>query len=157
MSDVTQRDQSDYDTDFYGWTIAQAALLRDRNAAAIDWERLADEIESMGRQERRELVSRLRLLLGHLLKWRYQPDRQSRSWMTTIRVQRLEIRKLLAKNPSLKSAIPEAFAEAYELGRLLAIDEMGLEDYEENLVPSESPFDWEFVLNSDQFDAPDLI
>ncbi len=150
-------ENSAYNTDFYGWTIAQAALLRDRNAAAIDWERLADEIESMGRQERKELVSRLRILLGHLLKWRYQPDRQGRSWSTTIRVQRLEIRKLLAKNPSLKPAISEAFAEAYELGRLLAIDEMGLEDYEENLVPSEPPFDWEFVLNSDQFDAPDLL
>ena len=110
----------------------------------------------MGRQERKELVSRLRILLGHLLKWRYQPDRQSRSWSATIRVQRLEIRKLLTKNPSLKSVISEAFAEAYELGRLLAIDEMGLEDYEENLVPSASPFDWEFVINSDQFDAPDL-
>ena len=93
-----------YDTDFFGWTIHQARMLHEKNWQALDITNLIEEIESLGRQERRELENRLGLLVGHLLKWQYQPEKQSRSWKISIRSQRQEIAKLLVVDilPRLK-------------------------------------------------------
>jgi hypothetical protein len=94
-----------YDEDFTLWTEQQATLLRRRaageltNDAALDWLNLAEEIEAVGGNTRRELRNRLASLLQHLLKWHYQPELRSRSWRATIRTQRQEIEDLLADNP----------------------------------------------------------
>lgn len=91
-----------YDEYFTHWTEPQAALLRRRaagalvNDAELDWQNLAEEIESVGGNTRRELRNRLVRLLQHLLKWHYQPEHRSRSWRSTVRTQRQEIRDLLA-------------------------------------------------------------
>ena len=69
-----------YDQDFYAWTNEQAALLRAGRLSEADVEHIAEEIENMGKSEKRELVSRLRVLLLHLLKWQYQPTRRGKSW-----------------------------------------------------------------------------
>ena len=97
-----------YESDFYGWTELQAKALANRQVEALDWQNLREEIISLGKQEYRELVSRLTVLVGHLLKWEYQPDKRSRSWFLTIREQRRGIRRHLQGNSSLKSQIPTA-------------------------------------------------
>lgn len=97
--------QSLYDQDFYGWTQQQAKALEQRLVLELDWQNLREEIQALGRQEYRELVSRLSVLIGHLLKWEYQPEQRSRSCFLTIREQRRAIHRHLRQNPSLKSPI----------------------------------------------------
>src|SRR5580692_6333313 len=102
-----------YDTDFYAWANEQAALLRSGRLTEADIENIAEEIESMGRSEKRELVNQLSVLLLHLLKWRYQPLPQSKSWQTAIEQQRLHLTEHLADNPSLTSRLDEVIPIAY--------------------------------------------
>ena len=138
---------SDYDTDLLTWSERQAALLRRRaagelvNDAEIDWPNVAEEIESVGRSERRELRNRLARLLQHLLKWRYQPEHRSRSWRTTITTQRREIEALLADSPSLRATLPDVLAVAYRAARDDAITETALLN-----LPEASPFTVEQAL-----------
>ncbi len=105
-----------YDADFYAWTQQQAEYLRSGTVNALDFENLAEEIESLGRQERQELRNRLGVLLGHLLKWHYQPQRRSRSWFLTIEEQRERILENLEENPSLKPYLREAIIKGYKDG-----------------------------------------
>ena len=102
-----------YEQDFYGWTQEQAKLLQSRDFDKLDWEHLVEELHIMGARERRELVNRLCLLLMHLLKWQYEPERRGRSWVNTIREQRRMIPKHIKDNPSLKGTFSELWEEAY--------------------------------------------
>ena len=81
-----------YETDFYTWTVEQAQFLRDGAWDSLDIQNLAEEIETLGKQDRRELRNGLRVLIGHLLKWEYQPGKRSRSWSNTIYEQRYQIK-----------------------------------------------------------------
>src|SRR5271156_5748812 len=90
-----------YDTDFYAWANKQAALLRAGRLSEADIENIAEEIESIGRSVRRELISRLTVLLVHLMKWYYQPALRSNSWHRTIEQQRLHLEEHLTENPTL--------------------------------------------------------
>ncbi len=126
-----------YQLDFYGWAMEQAQLLRAGRLAAADIENIAEEIESMGRGERRELVNRLTILLAHLLKWHFQPGFRSASWNSSIREQRIRLRSLLKDNPSLKAKLDEAYAEAYELAVIAAARETGLP---ESGFPASAPY-----------------
>ncbi len=94
-----------YDQDFYAWSRQQAELLRAGRLAQADLEHIAEEIESMGKTEKRELVSRLTILLLHLLKWRYQPEGRGNSQRLSIANSRDEIADVLDDNPSLKSQL----------------------------------------------------
>ncbi|BCX18776.1 MAG: hypothetical protein KatS3mg117_2458 [Geminicoccaceae bacterium] len=120
-----------YEQDFHRWCLDQAAALkklaamRANLAVPLDLENLAEEIESLGKSQRRELVSRYQVLLLHLLKWRHEPRRRSRSWRSTIATQRLEIARLLRQNPSLRARRVEELADAYEGARTLAAIETG--------------------------------
>jgi hypothetical protein len=109
-----------YAQDFYGWTQEQARLLREGRFAELDVANVVEEIETLGRGERRELVSHLRVLLLHLLKWAHQPAPRDRSWQLSIEVQRLETREHLAENPSLKSQLDAAIQQAYRLAAIEA-------------------------------------
>ncbi len=144
-----------YDTDFYAWTQKQVQLLRKNELSQLDVENLIEEIDCLGKQQQQELVNRLGVLLGHLLKWEYQPSRRSRSWVTTIREQRRRITKLLQKNPSLKSFLDEAIAEAYPSAVDLAIDETGIDI---SNFPSEIPYAWDQMQDPSFFpgDVTDL-
>lgn len=115
-----------YNSDFYAWTQTQAKTLKAGIWDALDIENLVEEIETLGRQERQELQNRLGILLGHLLKWQYQPGNRSNSWRSTLREQRRRIDQLLADSPSLKPFLPEALARAYQDGLDLAVRETGL-------------------------------
>jgi hypothetical protein len=125
-SNRSDRANALYESDFYGWTELQANVLANRQVEALDWQNLREEIISLGKQEYRELVSRLTVLVGHLLKWEYQPDKRSRSWFLTIREQRRAIRRHLQGNPSLKSRIPTALSDAFEAGVDLALRDTDL-------------------------------
>lgn len=126
-----------YETDFYAWTIEQASLLRNKEWSQIDLHNLIEEIESLGKQQRQELRNRLSILIGHLLKWQYQPQNRSRSWLATIRVQRRDISRLLKDNPSLKSYIDGGILEAYENAKDLAMGETNLPSC---TFPSNNPY-----------------
>lgn len=115
-----------YESDFYAWTQQQVNLLLHQQWSQLDVVNLVEEISSLGRRERQELRNRLAVLLGHLLKWEYQPDKRSRSWLATIRIQRRELIKLLSENPSLQSYLEEALIEAYQNARDLASAETNL-------------------------------
>ena len=114
-----------YDRDFYAWANEQAALLRAGKLDRADIENIAEEIESMGRSEKRELVNRLAVLLLHLLKWRLQPAFRSTSLRLTIKEQRDRLRRHMDDNPSLKSRLDEAMADAYDLAQIAAERETG--------------------------------
>lgn len=116
-----------YDRDFYAWANEQAALLRAGKLSAADIEHIAEEIESMGRGEMRELVNRLTVLLMHLLKWRYQPGGRGNSWRLTIKEQRNQLERHLRYNPSLKSRLAEAIEDAYSDSILSAARETNLD------------------------------
>ena len=129
-----------YESDFYAWAMEQAALLRERRLDAADIDNIAEEIESMGRGERRELVNRLAVLLLHLLKWQFQPGFRSPSWSAAIREQRIRLRNHLKDNPSLKSRLDDSLAAAYELAVIGAARETGLP---ESALPKSAPYRFE--------------
>ena len=125
-----------YEIDFYAWTQEQAILLREQKWSQVDLANVLEEIESLGRQQRQELRNQLGILLGHLLKWQFQPDHRSKSWRATIREQRYRIHQLLDENLSLKPHILEAIAYGYELGLALVVLETLLDygDLPENCL-----------------------
>ena len=103
-----------YEKDFLAWIEDQAQALRTRKANSLDWDNILEELESMGRSEKNALRSHLRVLLMHLIKWQWQPQKQSKSWATTIRNQRLDLKYLLKDSPSLKRLIPEMLPDALD-------------------------------------------
>jgi hypothetical protein len=119
---------AEYDRDFYSWLTEQARHVRDGRWDAVDRKNLAEEIESLGREQFNKLESAFRILLLHFLKWDCQPSMRSRSWALSIKVQRVEIEDILADNPGLKPRIGEAMARAYRKARIAAADETGLEE-----------------------------
>jgi hypothetical protein len=137
-----------YETDFYAWTQEQAALLREGKVNQIDLENIAEEIDSLGKQERQELRHRLGILLAHLLKWEFQPSNRTKSWRITIRGQRREIRALLQENPSLKSYLSEAMQRGYAQGLDLAMLETNLDDQD---FPAVCPYPFDEALNDEFF------
>ncbi len=135
-----------YDQDFVAWANQTALLIRKRRFSEIDAEHVAEEIESMGISQERELLSRLTVLLSHLLKWRHQPERLSSSWRATIGTQRTELRRLLKRSPSLRRSLAESVLEVYA-------DAAREASYETNLpldtFPRECPFVPEQILKED--------
>ncbi|MCL1465547.1 DUF29 domain-containing protein [Argonema galeatum] len=137
-----------YDKDFYAWTQEQAKLLQAGGWESLDIVNLVEEIESLGKQVRQELRNRLGVLLGHLLKWQFQPNKRSKSWFFTLREQRRRILQHLDENPSLKPYLPEALQKAYEDGIDLAARETSLTDED---FPAECPYSIEQVLDATFF------
>ena len=135
-----------YDEDFYGWAMAEANLLRQRKWDELDIEHLAEELESMGASEKREIRSRMKQLLKHLLKWKYQPDLQCRSWKNSIRNQRLELADVIKDNPSLRPTLHEHIKEVYIRALADAVEETGI--YKENF-PTECPYTFEQIMNDE--------
>lgn len=136
----------DYQTDYYGWTVEQAELLKTGHWQEIDIENLIEEVEAMGRSEKRALESRLAVLITHLLKWQYQPVRRGKSWELTIKEQRLRIIKILRDNPSLKREIEACFLDIYPFAVIQAVKETGID---ENVFPTVCVWTLEQALNAD--------
>ncbi len=135
-----------YDKDTYTWALSQADALRRRSANEIDWENVAEEIESVGRSQESELYSRFSVLLMHLLKWAYQPQMRSRSWSATVRTQRKAIKRVIRKNPGLQPVLGETFADSYENARIDAAAETNLP---EEAFPEGPPFSVEQSMDED--------
>jgi hypothetical protein len=134
-----------YETDFYAWTQMQADRLRGEEFENLDLPNLIEELEAMGRRERRELISRLTVLITHLLKWQYQPDMRSKSWQNTIRVQRRDIQAVLNDSPSLRATLSDFIALAYLAARTDAIEETGLLS---PVFPETCPYSGEQILDN---------
>ena len=134
-----------YDQDFYAWSNQQVALLRAGKLAQADIELIAEEIESMGKTEKRELISRLTVLLLHLLKWRFQPAKRVPGWEASIRVQRNRLADHLDDNPSLKPLLPTALSAAYRDAVLEAVAETGLPA---STFPEKCPWSFEQALDA---------
>ena len=139
--------ESSYERDFYAWSFDQARALRERKPQHLDWENLAEEIESLGRSDRRGVISRLAIILIHLLKWQCQSKRRSPSWRATLNLQRRDLAVILADSPSLRRQVPALLAEAYASARLDAADEMRMSAVEARGLPAECPFTAEEALN----------
>jgi hypothetical protein len=133
-----------YEADFHAWTQEQAKLLRAGAWEYLDIPNLVEEIESLGKQQRQELRNRLGILLGHLLKWEFQPTHRSKSWFATIREQRRRVIDLLEENPSLQPYLPEAIQKAYEDGIDLVVRETPLGDRD---LPQSCLYEQEQILN----------
>jgi hypothetical protein len=133
-----------YEIDFYGWTQQQAAFLKSGCLSNLDIKNLIEEVESMGRSEKRELDSRLMVLLVHLLKWKYQPKRRGRSWELTIQGQRLNFLETLEENPSLKPQLEDILVRAYRKAKIQALKETKLA---KNTFPDACPWELAQILD----------
>ncbi|KQT69966.1 MULTISPECIES: DUF29 domain-containing protein [unclassified Aureimonas] len=133
-----------YTSDFYAWTQDQAGKLRARAHNGIDWDGTAEEIEGLGDAVRNEIEGRLAVLIAHLLKWQFQPERRSNNWKATILEQRTRIAKRLRQSPSLKSYPSEVYLDEYALARLTASGDTGLV---EGSFPADCPFTIEDILD----------
>lgn len=115
-----------YEQDFSAWVEEQVGALRSGQTHRLDSENLAEEIEDMGRSQRRVVKSALIIILSHLLKYRYQPNRRSNSWRATIREHRRRVRDELADSPSLRPYTERILDNCYQDTREAAADESGL-------------------------------
>lgn len=135
---------STYENDFYTWTQQQAALLKSGKFSDLDVDNLIEEIETMGRSEKRELESRLTILLLHLLKWKYQEVRRGRSLELTIEEQRIKFTETLEENPGLKPALNEIVRKAYKLAVIQASKETKIS---KNIFPECCPWNLEQIIS----------
>jgi hypothetical protein len=136
-----------YEEDFYAWTREQAVFLKEGRFTELDVDHLIEELETLGRAEWHALESRVTVILTHLLKWHYQPEKRSRSWELTLLEQRTRVEKLLRDNPSLRYALPNVCVDAYALARIRAARQthLPLEHF-----PVECPWTLQDVLDEEE-------
>ena len=115
-----------YDRDFFEWTSQVARLLREGRFAEVDVEHLAEEIEDVGKRDQRGVWSRVRVVVHHLLKWQFQPQKRTRSWETSIKSHRLTLAEMYRQSPSLKRQACEELPDIYTKAVGLAMAETGL-------------------------------
>jgi hypothetical protein len=139
-----------YENDFYGWIIEQTGLLKLGRYNDLDTANLIEEMESMGKSEKRALESRLVVLLQHLLKWQHQPSFRGKSWELTIKEQRLRIEKIMRDNPSLKRQLESCFFDAYQFAVIQAAKETGID---EKTFPGRCEWNLQQVLDPTFFSA----
>ncbi|MBJ7900440.1 MAG: DUF29 family protein [Cyanobacteria bacterium RI_101] len=133
-----------YDQDYYRWLTTTQKLLAERQFQQLDLVNLIEEIEDMGKREKNSVESNLRVVFIHLLKYQFQPEARSNSWLGSIREHRTRLRKALAQSPSLKPFLLSVFDECYLDARAIAADETGLPLEQ---FPSAPPFTSEQALD----------
>jgi hypothetical protein len=133
-----------YDRDFYSWSLEQARLVREGRWDAVDRANVAEEIESLGREQFNKLESALRVLMLHMLKWDHQPTLRSRSWVLSIKAQRAELENIMADNPGLKPRIGEAISRGYRRASIEAARETGLD---EEQFSKSCPYAWDDIVS----------
>jgi hypothetical protein len=134
------------DDDFFAWTEEQARLLRAGELSKIDALNVAEEIESAGRRDRRELSHRVESLIAELLKWRCEPGARCGNWRSSILSQRFEIEQILKDSPSLRQFAADRLGEAYSDARERVIAELGLLQPD---FPAACPFTPQQILSED--------
>jgi hypothetical protein len=135
-----------YDADFHQWIDEQTAALRAGQFERLDVMHLIEELDSMSARERRELINRLAVLLAHLLKWQFQPERRCTSWRLTINEQRRQLALLLEDSPSLAQRLPEFLERAYRNATRTALEETG---FLKSPFPDSCAYGIEQVLDED--------
>ncbi|BFM39482.1 DUF29 domain-containing protein [Synechocystis sp. LKSZ1] len=131
-----------YEQDYSQWAETMADLLESGNFKELDIENLVEEVRDLSKRERDRLLSSLRLIVHHLLKWDYQPKRRSRSWQGTIERERANINLYLKDSPSLnRYLINESLSKIYPTARADGFKETGLE------LPDTCPYGIDEVLN----------
>ncbi|MDJ1170112.1 DUF29 domain-containing protein [Roseofilum sp. BLCC_M154] len=135
-----------YDRDYSLWLATTSQLLRNRQLDRIDLEHLAEELEDMGKSEKRAIESNLEILLMHLLKYQYQPEKQTNSWRYTIYEHRKRLKKAFKDSPSLRGYFEQVFDSCYTEARTMAALETGMnrDDF-----PEVCPFSIAETLDSD--------
>ncbi len=135
-----------YDQDFAAWAFETAHLIRERRFEEIDAENLAEEVEGIGKSQRRQLDNRLAVIISHLLKWKFQPAKRSRRWESTTFTQRIKLRRLLKDSPSLRPRSSDSIREIYDdVVRITSIETgLAIRDF-----PAECPFSLEQILDDD--------
>jgi len=126
-----------YEQDYYLWLMKNAELIRRGRFSEADAENIAEELECMGRSEKRELTSRLAVLLTHLLKWSFEPEKRTNSWKYSIVEQRRKVLELLNESPSLCREFERQFDYAYESALIKAAKETGMDTA---CFPQQCPF-----------------
>ncbi|TFW15805.1 DUF29 domain-containing protein [Duganella callida] len=134
-----------YDEDVIAWAEQQAGLLRARQWSRLDIDNLAEEIADVGRSEKRELRHRLAVLIEHLIKWKWLPMRRGSSWLTTIRIQRMDVEKLLIKVPRLKRLLDKELADAAWRDAVV----FAVREAEIGGLPDASPWSLQQILTRD--------
>lgn len=135
-----------YEEDFVLWISQTAELLREGKLDALDVPNLIEEIEAMGRSEKNALISNLVVVLMHLLKYQYQPEKRTNSWLSSIREHRRRLKKALQTSPSLKNYLQDNLAETYDDSRDIAAIETGLNL---DVFPKDCSYSVEQILNPD--------
>ncbi|YAF94439.1 MAG: DUF29 domain-containing protein [Nodularia sp. CChRGM 3473] len=140
--------QNLYDQDFYAWVEQTTEILKSQHWDKLDLEHLIEEVVDLGKSQQRALQSALRLVLSHLLKWKYQPERRSHSWQVTITRERLNLDELMQESPSLRRFLndDEWINTTYQRARREAIVETNVED---NNFPIVCPFTVDEILDLD--------
>ena len=136
--------QSLYEQDYYLWLKKTQEQLTSRDFSHLDVSNLIEELADMGKSEKRAVESNLAILIMHLLKYQFQPEKCSNNWLFTIREHRRRLERLFKDSPSLKRYFTEIFSECYQDARELASAETGLPL---EMFPSDPPFTTEEVLN----------
>jgi len=144
LSRDSKMQNSLYEQDLYQWFTTNAELINQGKFAQVDTENLVEELEAMGRSERRALISRTSVLLAHLLKWQFQPEMRSNSWKYTIAEQRRRMLRLLDDSPSLRPKLIEKLPDAYDDAILTAAKETQLD---KTVFPRTCPFSLEQVMD----------
>lgn len=135
-----------YERDFYAWANEQASLLRAGDLSTADIHNIAEEIESLGKTEKRALISHLTVLLLNLLKWQFQPGLRGNSWRATIKVQRRDLARHLADSPSLTAQLSAVLTDAYISAVLSTVGETGLP---EATFPEVCPWSYHQITDPD--------
>jgi hypothetical protein len=143
-------DEPTYEGDLYAWSMRQSEHLRAGNYGALDLQRLAEEIEDVGKSERDKLRSAVTVLIQHILKWEYQPEKRTRSWESTIREHRRRIVDLLDENPSLKAQWSSILTKSYDDAADRAAGETG---HRRSVFPESNPYGYADLMTR-FFDLP---
>ena len=140
------RRAAEYEADFAAWADEQGRQLRNRRPAGLDWDNLAEEVESLGRSDKRAVGSALKVVLEHLIKWRYQAQKRSASWSDSIDEHRDRILRILEDSPRLAALPAEILDQEYTRARRKALRDTGVEA---DRVPATCPFTVAQALDPD--------
>lgn len=132
------------DADFAAWIGQQVEALKAGRFDQLDIDQLADEVESLAKRDFKKLRSALRVILHHMLKWDYQPERRGQSWRQSINDARERVWGELASSPSFRPRVAEAVEEAFPLARLKARAETGVFKLERE--PAICPYSWDEIM-----------
>jgi hypothetical protein len=140
--------QTLYEKDFNLWIEKIINDLKHGDLTNLDRENLIEEIQSMGNSDKRETFSRLKVLIMHLIKWKYQPEKRTSSWLNTIDEQREQLELILKNSPSLKPYFQKILSDCYQKAIRAAVNETNLPH---KIFPMECPFTQEQILNENYF------